>query len=120
MKPATLFPDDFGDPTQSNPLPKPVHNGTETSRKAAERVQPKAKKQAVRVLEFIDSRGEFGATDKETQSVLEMPGDSQRPRRVWLTKQGYVKKKPDVTRDGSTVWVTTGKPLEIQERKRRA
>jgi len=122
MKPATLFPDDdihdSADDWKGSARVAPVayHNGTLTSRKAAEVIRPCVNSQAAKVWGFIESQGERGATDKEIQSGLQMDGNSQRPRRVWLMRNGFVKPKgapcEHVVRERSIVWVVA-KRLEL-------
>ena len=107
----------FGnDGTASNVGAVPYDNGTLTSRKAAESIRPCVNSQAARVFGFIDSQGERGATDKEVQAGLQMDGNSQRPRRVWLMRNGFVKPKgapcEHVVRERSIVWVVA-KRLEL-------
>ncbi len=43
------------------------------------------------VLEYIVSQGARGATDLECQAGLQLPGDSQRPRRIELSEEGLIK-----------------------------
>jgi len=109
----------FGnDGTASEAGAVPYDNGTLTSRTAAESVRPCVKSQAARVWAYIESQGERGATDKEIQAGLKMDGNSQRPRRVWLMRNGFVKPKDapceHVVRDRSIVWVAA-KRLELAE-----
>lgn len=89
--------------------PKPYHNRTLASRAAAESARAFVRNQSVLVLECIASQGERGCTDKECQLALNMDGNSQRPRRVWLRDNGLIQAKGEpediVLRDGSTVWV---------------
>ena len=93
--------------------PEPYHNGTATSRCAADAVRHKTKAQARRVLEFIASMGEAGATDAEIQTELAMPGDSQRPRRRWLQQHGYIEATDNCRMTANNrpakVWRATGK-----------
>jgi hypothetical protein len=115
MKVATLFPDDeihdtaddWKGGTRTDPVP--YNNGTLTSQAAAESVRLCVKSQAARVWGFIDSQGEHGATDKEIQAGLQLDGNSQRPRRVWLMRNGFVKPKgtpcEHAVRERSIVWV---------------
>lgn len=97
-----LFPED--DP--GKPLP---HNGTSTSKLAADRMKPFAPKQAERVFEFIKSQGDHGATDEEIQTALKMSGNSERPRRHRLLQQGKVRDsknmRPTESGTPATVWV---------------
>jgi len=122
MRAATLFPDDdIHDSAEdwkgrSGAAPVPFHNGTLTSFAAAESVRPCVKSQAARVWGFIESQGERGATDKEIQAGLQPDGNSQRPRRVWLMRNGFVKHKgapcEHVVRERSIVWIVA-KRLEL-------
>lgn len=68
-------------PTQTTFLPSPeiaawqggpklVHNGTETSKAAAESMVGAAEIQLRRILEFIRSKGEYGATRDEIVAAL--------------------------------------------------
>ena len=144
MKPATLFPDwddDIRDPgddwktgsagsqsgesIHSKQLPPivlpnssrltPVGR-TATSRSAARRVRPKAESQAARIWDYIQQQGDDGATDKEIQAALELDGNSQRPRRVWLRDNGFIDQKPDTLRNGCIVWIAV-KPFVVQDRQ---
>jgi hypothetical protein len=115
MKATTLFPDDDIHETTENwngrsrPNPVPYDNGTPTSCAAADSVRVCVNSQAARVFEFIESQGERGATDKEIQVGLKLDGNSQRPRRVWLMRNGFVKPKgapcETFVRERSIVWV---------------
>jgi hypothetical protein len=62
--------------------PSAPHNGTETSREAAESVVDTAEADRWRVLRFVASRGDYGATRQEIEAALSIGGDSVRPR-VW-------------------------------------
>lgn len=61
------------------PLP---HNGTETSREAAETMVDAAQADRWRVLRYVVSLGDRGATREEIELALNMTGNSVRPR-VW-------------------------------------
>lgn len=113
MKTATQFPDDSN---PRPPSPEPYFHRSPTSQNAAKAVRPSVRSQVARVFDFIDSHGDYGATDREIQHGLELDGNSQRPRRVWLQKHGFVTTKgiPAEVRDRSTVWVTTSKPLRLR------
>lgn len=115
MRAATLFPDIDDEPAGGEsalpePPPRTYHNGTISSRASATTAREFVASQLVRVSEFIESKGEAGATDKECQIGLDMDGNSQRPRRVWLRDNGYIttKGEPDevVLRNRSLVWVS--------------
>ena len=98
--------------------PVPYNNETFTSRAAAESERRCVKSQAARVWGFIDSQGERGATDKEIQADLKMDGNSQRPRRVWLMRNGFVKHEgapcKHVVCERSIDWLVA-KPFEATE-----
>ncbi len=107
MTERTLFPDD---PPGNLP-----HNRTATSRQAAALAKPFACRQLSRVLAFSVERGDDGATDEECQLATGISGDSQRPRRQWLVKHGYLhqSKNMRMTTKGraAVVWVWSGKVL---------
>ena len=72
------------------------HNGTPTSIEAARHIarSPNRSEQARRdILEFIRSRGEFGATDKEIQNKFHFDGSFERPRRVELVEEGLIQER---------------------------
>jgi hypothetical protein len=77
--------------------PAPAHNGTPTSRAAAERIEPAAGTLRRQVLDYIRARGEQGATDEEMQDALRMNPSTQRPRRIELCDMGWVE-RTDTTR----------------------
>ncbi|MDB4614154.1 hypothetical protein OAH18_00550 [bacterium] len=97
--------------------PRPYHNGTQTSRCAADAVRPQVKKQAIRVHNYIVDCGNLGATDAEMQTVLGLSGDSQRPRRRWLEQHGYIKYasccRMTENNRPAKVWIATGKMFEV-------
>lgn len=57
-----------------------------------------------RVWKCIKQEGRDGATDKEIQQVLNMPGDSQRPRRRELERLGLIH-EARFSRKGQRVWL---------------
>ncbi|NQV22852.1 MAG: hypothetical protein HQ518_00670 [Rhodopirellula sp.] len=69
-----------------------------------------------RVLEFLTSRAADGATDSEIQETLNLPGNTERPRRRWLVENGFVcdsgEARPTPSGCKATVWVVTGKQLD--------
>lgn len=75
-------------PRPSNRYIGVPHNGTETSRAAAESVAPVVN--AMNVAVFLVIARENGATDQECQEQLGMDGNSQRPRRYSLEKAELV------------------------------
>lgn len=108
-RPQTLFPED--DP----PDKLPHKRGSATSRLAAQSAKPFACKQLVRVYRYFVERGDDGATDDECQAALGLNGDSQRPRRTWLSEKGYLSdtKNMRMTSKGrpAVVRVWTGRVL---------
>jgi len=60
------------------------HNGSSTSVEAAEAIKPNAATLRSKVLVYLRSCGETGATDEEMQNDLEMNPSTQRPRRIEL------------------------------------
>lgn len=81
----------------------PFQRGSVPSFRAAERAQGWSPTWRVRVLAYLLTVGERGATDREIQGALEMRGSTQRPRRVELVELGLVYDTGE-TRDGGTVW----------------
>ena len=56
----------------------------DTSYAAAALVAPRSGTQRRAVLDYIAGKGDDGATDLEIQEELDMPGSTERPRRVEL------------------------------------
>lgn len=66
-------------------------DGTQdTSRLAALRARPNSGTQRAKILDFIERRGPYGATDEEIQASLGLSPNSERPRRVELVTGGWV------------------------------
>lgn len=86
----------------------PYVRGSETSREAAESLSPSEISGAKRrILDFISSRGEEGATDEECQRELGMNPSSQRPRRGELANTGLIVKagkRMNASQKRATVW----------------
>lgn len=86
----------------------PYIRGSATSKAAADRALPKAGTKRAMVLECI-KRHPIGLTDEQIQWQLDMPANTQRPRRVELVKAGLVKDsgKTRLTEGGdlAVVWV---------------
>lgn len=88
------------------------HNGTETSKAAAESMRPHAETMRRQVCQFIALQGAKGATDEEVQIGLGMNPNTERPRRgeVWgfrlITDQAGEKR---ATKSGrmAVVWHVT-------------
>lgn len=101
-----LFDDLFDDD-----LP-PHQSHSDTSREAAEAIEPDAESLRGVVLAYIRRRGREGATDDEIQVALDMNPSTQRPRRVELWEAGLVERTSATrpTRSGrrATVWVARG------------
>ncbi len=107
----------FDDPPRNDEPPDrlPHKRGSKTSKLAAQLAKPFACKQLVRVYRYFVERGDDGATDDECQVALNLNGDSQRPRRDWLSQHGYLSKTKNkrLTRKGrpADVHVWSGKVL---------
>jgi hypothetical protein len=70
------------------------HNRTPTSISAAKRVKANPEHRESdeeRVMAFIENRGDVGATDGEIQAGLNLPGDTERPRRYGLYHASRIK-----------------------------
>jgi hypothetical protein len=70
--------------------PAPAHNGTPTSKAAAEQIEPTAGTLRAQVLSYVRSCADHGATDEQIQLALEMNPSTQRPRRQELEKMGLI------------------------------
>jgi hypothetical protein len=62
-----------------------------TSRVAAIEAVPITGKARTAVFQVIKQMGNYGATDEEIQATLDMNPSTQRPRRVELVEQGWIK-----------------------------
>lgn len=94
------------------PQASPLENGNAASAAAARRVRSRANSQARRVYAAIVAARSRGMTDRELEASLFLPGNSVRPRRVWLQQQGYIEPlrtadSATVLRDRYTVYVAT-------------
>jgi hypothetical protein len=67
-----------------------ARNAQRTSRAAAEKVLPKTGSLKRRVYEYILNQGLRGATDQEIEKTLQIEGNTVRPTRVGLFKEGYI------------------------------
>jgi len=89
--------------------PPPYQAHSDTSREAAERVAPLAHTMRGQVLAYLRRCGADGATDEEMQIRMPIPANTQRPRRIELVAEGFVKAsgKTRTTRSGdcAVVWV---------------
>jgi len=80
-----------------------------TSKQAATDILPKQGTLRHRVYEFLEKSRVYGATDEEMQRCLEMPANTQRPRRRELQQQGLIRDsgRTRATESGrqAVVWV---------------
>ena len=83
---------------------------SETSRAAAESMTTADTLRAA-VYQFIKGKGGYGSTDEEAQNFLNMPGSTQRPRRVELEMAGLVRdsgiRRATASGRRAVVWVVT-------------
>ena len=61
---------------------RPPSEPVDTSWEAAGRIQPHVSQLREQVYQYIASRGEFGATEREIEHGLTLPGNTVRPR-LW-------------------------------------
>lgn len=92
------------------PLMPPVRNDApETSRVAAGRIAGHAGTLRAAVLSMLRERGEHGATDQEIQDALQLPSNTEIPRRWELVNAGAVvasgRKRKTRSNCPATVWV---------------
>lgn len=92
------------------PLMPPVRNDApETSRVAAGRIAGHAGTLRAAVLSMLRERGEHGATDQEIQDALQLPSNTEIPRRWELVNAGAVvasgQKRKTRSNCPATVWV---------------
>lgn len=71
------------------PVPPPT-NASVTRRAASVAIRPHVAGQRAKILRVLHELGDAGATDAELQSLLNMRGDSERPRRIELVRDGLV------------------------------
>jgi hypothetical protein len=70
--------------------PAPAQRHSRTSLDAAKVIEPGAGTDRMRVLMALRDAGSRGMTDDELQDALNMPGDTERPRRISLCEVGLV------------------------------
>lgn len=91
------------------PAPPPAQRHSAASLDAADAIAPTAATLRQRVLDYLVARGERGATDEEMQIALNMPGSTQRPRRIELHQYGKIALTNETRKTGSGraahVWV---------------
>ena len=90
-------------------LPPVRRDAPDTSRKAANKIAGHAATLRIKVQHFLRDRGDYGATDQEIQIALDLPSNTQIPRRWELVKAGIVvasgKKRKTTSNCLATVWV---------------
>lgn len=88
--------------------PPPYQRHSETSKDAAHRIEPDAGTLRARVLAVLRAQPHAGLTDQEMQTMLCMDPSTQRPRRVELVIEGFVRDSGRTrgTKSGrrATVW----------------
>ncbi len=89
-------------------MPAPT-NGTETSHLSAVSWKPDELNRLRRlVYEFLVERGEHGATDQEVQQSLNLPSQTECPRRWELVKGGLVensgRRRRTLSQRSAIVW----------------
>lgn len=67
-----------------------ANNAQRTSRAVAEQVLPKTGTLRRTVYEYFYRRGLTGSTDEEAQAALNIDGNTMRPTRGSLVKDGYL------------------------------
>ena len=87
------------------------HSNSTTSKWAAEGAEKGASTWRRAIFDFLEDRGEHGATDDEMQEHFDVKSQTQNPRRQELEKLGLVKKNGAVrltrARKWAEVWVAT-------------
>lgn len=108
------YPDPYAAPVSRTPSVA----SSPSSGAAAAAIASRVGKLERLVLDCFLRAAPGGLTDREVQRELGMSGDTERPRRVWLVKNGFVENRNDETRlaAGSkrpaAVWTYTGKRIE--------
>jgi len=96
----------------------PFIPGSDTSEGAADSYRPKAAGDEARVLDFISSRGETGATDQETRAALDMQLSTVQARRIGLRDKGLVcdsgLRRPTPAGRSAAVWIKGTETKEVQ------
>jgi hypothetical protein len=100
------FEDEYDD------LP-PYQRHSDTSREAAELIEPDAATLRGQVLAHIRGCGDKGATDDEVQVALGMNPSTERPRRIELWRADLVRRteatRPTRSGRSASVWVAEKK-----------
>ena len=89
----------------------PYQQHSETSRAAAEAIEPDVSTLRGKVFAFIRGRGTEGATDDEVQVALNMNPSTERPRRIELWNMGLVSRtdrtRPTRSSRQAHVWIAS-------------
>ena len=89
--------------------PVPSVATSDTSKAAAEAIEPTAGTLRHAVMRFLRCCGCVGATDEQMQLALQMNPSTQRPRRIELVKGGFAfdssRRRPTTSGRAATVWV---------------
>ena len=89
---------------------RPFQKHSDTSREAADSMKPTAATLREAVFNYLFGRGGDGATDEEVQDDLNMPGNTERPRRRELQEAGKVRdsgmRRATKTGRQAVVWTT--------------
>ena len=84
-------------------------NGTATSQAAAKRIQPAARGLALKIFEYIASRGAVGATDEEAMLACSISPNTIRGRRGRLAEIGWIRlsgqTRPTRSGEAANVWI---------------
>ena len=86
---------------------KPPHNGTETSKAAAEKVATKTTERREMIYAFIADQGESGAINNEIANEFGLEIQSVCPRVNELAKQGLIVKngtRENANGNRCTIW----------------
>lgn len=90
----------------------PFQRHSPTSKEAAESVRPEVGTLREMVLRVLEAAGQEGLTDDEMQRRLAMNPSTQRPRRIELVRQGFVRDsgrtRKTVGGREAVVWVACG------------
>jgi hypothetical protein len=114
-----------GRPTPAAHTPAPAVAGRSTSVLSGQQIVEAMPDLRRKVFAFIRDAGSRGATDDEIQHALGLNPSTQRPRRVELETQGFVRAHPeDLTRETrsgrqAVVWVMVpeGERVAVGERR---
>ena len=89
--------------TMSEEISLPFASGSETSRKAAERMAARPTRIRADHRRIMNVQLSGPKTERENQTILGMSGDTQRPRRLELVQLGEVVDTGE-RRNRSTLW----------------